>query len=38
AATVFRKGKAEVTRVINFSSPPCLGRHEVCQRCSSVGN
>ncbi|CAM9685635.1 unnamed protein product, partial [Ectocarpus sp. 12 AP-2014] len=29
AVTVFRKGKAEVTRVINFSSPSSLGRHEV---------
>ncbi|CAM9353479.1 unnamed protein product [Ectocarpus fasciculatus] len=27
--TVFRKGKAEITRVINFSSPSSLGRHEV---------
>ncbi|CAM9377083.1 unnamed protein product [Ectocarpus sp. 6 AP-2014] len=29
AVTVFRKGKAEVTRIINFSSPSSLGRHEV---------
>ncbi|CBN77797.1 conserved unknown protein [Ectocarpus siliculosus] len=29
AVTVFCKGKAEVTRVINFSSPSSLGRHEV---------
>ncbi|CAB1112331.1 unnamed protein product [Ectocarpus sp. CCAP 1310/34] len=38
AVTVFCKGKAEVTRVINFSSPSSLGRHEVCQRYSSLGN
>ncbi|CAN0195768.1 unnamed protein product [Ectocarpus sp. 6 AP-2014] len=29
AVTVFCKDKAEVTRVINFSSPSSLGRHEV---------
>ncbi|CAM9390615.1 unnamed protein product [Ectocarpus sp. 8 AP-2014] len=29
AVTVFRKGKAEITRVINFSLPSSLGRHEV---------
>lgn len=29
AVTVFCKNKAEVTRVINFSSPSSLGRHEV---------
>ncbi|CAN0145015.1 unnamed protein product, partial [Ectocarpus sp. 4 AP-2014] len=29
AVTLFCKDKAEVTRVINFSSPSSLGRHEV---------
>lgn len=29
AVTVFCKNKAEVTRVVDFSSPSSLGRHEV---------
>eukprot|EP00903_Cladosiphon_okamuranus_P006878 g6698.t2 len=29
AATVFCKNKAEITRVVKFSSPSSLGRHEV---------
>ncbi|CAM9649156.1 unnamed protein product [Pylaiella littoralis] len=29
AVTVYRKNKAEVTRVVDFSSPSSLGRHEV---------
>lgn len=29
AVTVFCKNKAEVTRIVDFSSPSRLGRHEV---------
>lgn len=29
AVTVFCKNKAEITRIVDFSSPSRLGRHEV---------